>query len=1328
MKTNRKKLLFSSIIFCLFILALAFSATAAERTLTAEEMEKLAAGGELDAEKAARPEKLPDLTKGDKIPVNPKTGEITWNLGPTGIIGIKNDGFKGDQVLVKVVLPGSPAEGKIQRGDVIIGANGKNFVAGGHMGYLLGNEIIESEKAKNKGLLKLNIWRDRNFLKRNTAKDVKGIDIEELFKKAEEDGDIYDWKEENQQKKAVENAGFDEFPIDGFYTSVTLQLKVMGTYSENSPWDCPVTEKIRQDACKVVAERFKPDKRGRIRAQWLDAIALIASGKPEYKKLVHDWVRKQKLCRDMNADVPFNNRGMVSWHMGFNPLEMAIYYDATGDDYVLPELRYRAIQTALGQNGGGSWGHRFASPNFNGGKLHMRNPGYGAMNNAGGRCFFLLTLAKKAGIEHPEIDLAIERASRFFRTYVDKGVVPYGFHPPAATDDSNGKNYGVGYAFKVMGKLYEAKYYAQHSTHASFSRRGGHGSPTLWYYTPNAARITGPKGVITTMRNMRWFFTLSRRHDGSFVFQGEQAGIGGKPSRSPSATHLLYYSAPLEKTVITGKDPVKSLWFNDEDFEQLMISARGQIIDPELLKQIGKPIPERDTDYLIKSLNHFFPKVRSSIAKQLGDRYSTGEKKIVSKLVKLLSSDQPRYRGGACSALQACGTDVVLSYLSKITPLLKDDAEFVRVEALRAIVKATGTSGKQTQRLLLEAAADDYEGMTMDHGNVRNVVKGALFPRRGEKTKLLTDPFNCGFDDDLVEKALSSTIMMDPGGRVSTNWSRDTLIRLAGPITFVADEMQLNDAMFGFARTDQGRKLLDKFGYREAVEGDATNLVKRTQLDRELRSQVTFKLDNVTAKMVGKYKGAYRDMLDPMKLWLLDNPLAFVTEKRGKGVPPIITQVDDLIRIVENDRNARPLPSIYTDVKRMFDLILANAGNSSTRIDLCRAELKDTSSKKFFRQMAAMDQLVEMLGKDAIDDLGPYLGHEQWRLRKHSRKLAVKLAADPDAAGRLATLLDKYDGQTAAGILKVLADTKSSAGIRAAKMALRHKNATARAQAIQTIFALGGDAQLRMVLSIMQQATELEILRGCEKALLSRRKDSTHARRVSSSVIEMLPKSGPDLRRSIYWILAQLGGDDNIETLVKAADTEDEAVFKEIVMAMSYSPDRLADKAMLTLAKTSSEHAPIVAEQTMRRMVVGPDDIDKVPDDLKMDLASPMLKLDRNPKLITYLGKVHTGRSINALMRCMRLGPADISAQAIISAAERMENAPAAERKIAADGLQNVIEYIEVTQLRGGIEGKDWRTYPMWKALQARAGKAMLKVHKPEKAPIPEFDDLELDF
>ena len=64
--------------------------------------------------------------------------------------------------------------------------------------------------------------------------------------------------------------------------------------------------------------------------------------------------------------------------------------------------------------------------------------------------------------------------------------------------------------------------------------------------------------------------------------------------------------------------------------------------------------------------------------------------------------------------------------------------------------------------------------------------------------------------------------------------------------------------------------------------------------------------------------------------------------------------------------------------------------------------------------------------------------------------------------------------------------------------------------------------------------------------------------------------------------------------------------------------------------------------------------------------------------------------------------------------------------------MTEVIEYIEVTQLCGGVSAhmgrkEEIEAYNKWKTLQDRAGRALLKVHQPEKAPVPEFDDLDLD-
>jgi hypothetical protein len=1285
----------------------------------------------------ARPKNLPDFTKGDVIPTTTKSGPITWNVGPTGIIGVKNGGFAGDQVQVVAILPGSPADGKILIGDVIMGVAGKKFVAGGHLGVEIGNAIIKAEEEAGKGVLKMQIWRDLNWARRAAGKNVTGVNIDELFKQAEVGGELTEWEDEKQRKAAVAAAVKSEFPIDGVHTNMVLQLKVMGTYSDTSPWDCPVATRIREDAWKVVEAAFKPDKNGKTKAGWRDAIGLVASGKPEHRELVRNWVHKQKLCTDINEKVePVQGGGMLSWHKSFSPLDMAIYYDATGDDYVLPQIRKTAIEVAMGQSGGGSWGHTFSFQVFNGGQLHGRCPGYGAMNNAGTRCFFLLTLAKKAGIKHPEIDEAIFKASRFFNTYVDKGCVPYGDHGPWPSDDSNGKNYGAAYAFYTLGMSYQAKYFSMHSAHAAFTPRGGHASPVLWQFTPLSSHISGQKAVTAAMRNMRWFYTIARRHDGSFVIQSEQEGVGayGSTGESPTALYAMYHSLPLKQLITTGKDANTNCWMNDKELDQLLVSARSQMNDPVLLERVGKPWNERSTEDLIGWIGHFYPNMRRGIATELGKRFKAGEAGIVPKVTTLLESPDARVRDGACLSLVACGTDSTLGALSKLTRLLDDPAEFVRMGAIRAIASTSQPGDRSREEMLLKAAAGSYTNMSTDIANVTTAVRDILFAGRRQgsgasASKLTTDPFSSGLDKMLVEKSLERIITMDPGGVVPNSWSKDTVLQLAGPIVYVADELQVMDCMFGGARTEQGLAVLGKYGYREVIEGDASLLIKRSALERGVRNRVkmTMRGDIMSPGTVRKYRGACQELLGPMKQLLQDDPLATFSELQGKIRVSIA--VDELIEMIESDKAASPLPSIGGDVAKMFQAELAKASSSAERIKLCQAELVDPARKNDYHKTAAMVQLVELMGAEAIDDLAAYFGHNRQRVRNQARKLTVDLLKGGTAPGRLIEMLKTAGGEKAAGILAVMTEAGLKSALEPARQALNHKDAVVRKAAVQSVFALGGEKSVPEVFAFMAKATDPIDLWGCELALVSCKDNAALAKRIRDEAIALMPGASAGVRRSLSWVLGQFGGPESLATLQKAASTtKDDADLNEIIISLSYSPDRAADKVLLALAKQDKRLLGAVVAQSVRRMV-GPNGVGDVTDAQRMDFAEPILAVKHDPRFIAYLGKIHTGRSLKTLYEVMKSGSAALAAPAIISAADSMEKAPEAERAIAAEALTSVIEYIEVTKLRGGYAAQSAKedNYAGWKTIQAEAGRALLKVHKPKAAPIPAFNDKDLD-
>jgi hypothetical protein len=189
-----------------------------------------------------------------------------------------------------------------------------------------------------------------------------------------------------------------------------------------------------------------------------------------------------------------------------------------------------------------------------------------------------------------------------------------------------------------------------------------------------------------------------------------------------------------------------------------------------------------------------------------------------------------------------------------------------------------------------------------------------------------------------------------------------------------------------------------------------------------------------------------------------------------------------------------------------------------------------------------------------------------------------------------------------------------------------------------------------------------------------------------------------------------------------------EKMLTEIVFAVSYSPSREADKLLLDIAASGNTAAGIAGAQAIRRMVIGPKGYGGVPLAARMDFAETMLNHVLDGNLISYLGRIHEPRALAILVSCLRKGAGN-AAGSLISSAEGMQKLPPADAEIAAKALQDVIEYIEVTRLRGGPQAHMDRedNYVGWKALQARAGKVLLKIHKPGAAPIPGFDPLELD-
>jgi len=227
-----------------------------------------------------------------------------WNLGATGLRGwmrcdkmVTSD---ARQITIKKVEKGSPADGVLEVGDVILGVGGKPFSYDPRTE--MGKTLTLAESEAGQGNLSLTRLRAGNS------------------------------------------------------TEVVLKLPVLGSYSATAPYDCPKSKLILERGCKDLATRMAdPSYAQRLDPipRSLNALALLASGDPAYIPLI-----KQETEWAAN----YSTEGMATWYYGYVMMFLAEYKMATGDDSVMPGLMRLALEAAHGQSAVGSWGHRFARP------------------------------------------------------------------------------------------------------------------------------------------------------------------------------------------------------------------------------------------------------------------------------------------------------------------------------------------------------------------------------------------------------------------------------------------------------------------------------------------------------------------------------------------------------------------------------------------------------------------------------------------------------------------------------------------------------------------------------------------------------------------------------------------------------------------------------------------------------------------------------------------------------------------------------------------------------------------------------------------------------
>ncbi|MED6334545.1 MAG: DUF6288 domain-containing protein [Planctomycetota bacterium] len=449
-----------------------------------------------------------------------------YNLGITGI-RVELFADAPDELLVRHVFEGSPADRKVKVGDQILGVAGRPFEGYHQNGY--GMEKFGAEGPISEFAIAL----------------------------------------EESQGKAGKGKLKLSLRREGEELSVGLNVgRRYGTYGDDFPADCKKTERVLDELYEYLVEHQGEDGSwGSVPHNTFAPLALLASGERKYRGAVEKNVRMH--ARTTKA---VDESGLINWRYMAAAIVMSEYYLATGERWVLEELKEVYIflcssqytelsqvnekvkeshpdawpEDAMDQHGG--WGH---NPGFE---------GYGPICMLTAQGALAISMMSRCGIE---VDRELHDAAYAFveRGTGKNGYVWYGDEPAGHRDWADMGRTGAAGIANFLSPYEGGDYLDRAKSHAKIigvhpeSFPDTHASPIMGMGYAALTANTIPGSFRSLMDANKWWFTLSQCTDGSFYYQPnrDNAGYGADSRISASAVTAFIFSIPKRSLHLTGK-------------------------------------------------------------------------------------------------------------------------------------------------------------------------------------------------------------------------------------------------------------------------------------------------------------------------------------------------------------------------------------------------------------------------------------------------------------------------------------------------------------------------------------------------------------------------------------------------------------------------------------------------------------------------------------------------------------------------------------------------------------------------------------------------------
>lgn len=364
---------------------------------------------------------------------------------------------------------------------------------------------------------------------------------------------------------------------------VTVNIPVMGRYSDTWPVNCAKSDKIVRNLADLLAKEEKPT--------WGSVIFLLSTGEERDLDVVRKWMKGIDMT------------GTMSWEKGYKGAGICEYYLRTGDASVLPVIKQMTEELRSHMYSGG-WSGRGAPA------AYTYSTGSGQVHASGVNCMSFLLMAKLCGVEVDPY-MFKETFSQFYR-FAGHGNVAYGNGLPEAGFRDNGKTSGLAFGLGAAAMIApegESSVYAKardnsatkafYATNWFHAAHTGGGMGEIWHHSAvSQVREKRPVAYRSYLDTRRWVMDLSRRFDGGIGIAGmddQYDRSATEDSMSWGTFFALTYTYPRKHLQLFGAPrskwakqmPLPRPWGNSADdvFHSIEPIPGGPLTMDDLLSE-----------------------------------------------------------------------------------------------------------------------------------------------------------------------------------------------------------------------------------------------------------------------------------------------------------------------------------------------------------------------------------------------------------------------------------------------------------------------------------------------------------------------------------------------------------------------------------------------------------------------------------------------------------------------------------------------------------------------------------------------------------------------